>query len=123
MIGEIHKVILLFFDRRKGRMALKSRPVLVLAKADLEDYVVLPVSSVSRRQNLHPVYDVEVDPARYPALGLTKVCYIRTHKQLTVHIGEFRGLYGDLKGNYEALYLDVLTKREAFSQDITAQAL
>jgi hypothetical protein len=123
LIGEIHKVLTPFFDRVKGRMAFKSRPALVLARADGEDYVVLPVSSVSRRQNLHPVYDIEIDPAIYPRLHLTKVCYVRTHKQLTVHVGEFCGWYGDVKGNYEELYLTILEKWEAFHQDAALQAL
>ena len=35
-----------FYDLKIHQMSYKARPALVLAKADAEDYVILPVSSV-----------------------------------------------------------------------------
>lgn len=104
-------------------MQFKGRPALIIAKADQEDYVVIPISTVSNRANLDPDYDVEIDPAVYPLLGLDHVSYARTHKQLVIHSAEIGTLYGDMKSNYIDLYLDILQKREQFSQSITDQAL
>lgn len=123
MIGEIRKAILPYYDLKAGKMMFKSRPALIIAKADSGDYVTLPVSRVTRKENLHPVYDVPVDPAKYPALNLTSVSYVRTHKQTVIHADEISGLYGDMKANYEELFLEILEKREQFSCEITDQAL
>ena len=123
MIGEIRKAITPFYDSLHNRQNFKVRPVLVLAKADSGDYTVLPVSRVTRRENLHPVYDVEVDPAVYPSLNLKAVSYIRTHKQTTIHVAEIGDVIGDLKNSYEDLYLEVLSKREQYSSEVASQAL
>lgn len=61
MIGKIYKARTPFYDQINHRMSYKARPALVLAKADAEDYVVLPVSSISIRANIDPVYDIEID--------------------------------------------------------------
>ncbi|MED9965379.1 MAG: hypothetical protein UFJ18_01115 [Blautia sp.] len=38
-----------YYDSAKRRMAFKGRPVLVIGKADDSDYVVLPISRVTKR--------------------------------------------------------------------------
>ena len=123
MIGEVWTVLIGFYDVRIHRMNHKARPALVIAQADSDDYVILPISSVSRRENLDPLYDVEVDPAQYPLLGFPHLSYIRTHKQTTVHIGEMGSKKSDLRGTYPDLFLDVIAKREQFSNEITRQAI
>ena len=123
MIGEIRTVLTPFYDARTSSMSIKSRPGLIIAKADSQDYVLLPVSTITRQWNVDPVYDIEVDPSVYPLLGLNKRSYIRTHKQTVVHGAEIGKFIGDLKGTYSELYLEVLTKREQFSAEITKQAL
>ena len=123
MIGEIRAVLAQYYDSAKGKMAFKARPALIIAQADSSDYVVLPVSRVTRKENLHPVYDIEITPAQYPDLHLPSVSYVRTHKQIVVHSGEIGSVYGNMKTSYEELYLTVLEKREAFSREITDQAL
>ena len=96
---------------------------LVLAKADDDDYVVLPVSSIPDKRNIDPVYDVKIDLELYPKLNLTKTSYVRTHKQTVVHRASLRDEIGDLKFEYADLYLEILEKREAFNNLITQQAL
>lgn len=123
MIGEIRKAILPFYDQNAQRMAFKSRPVLILAQADTKDYVTLPISSVTRRQNLHTVYDIEVDPTQYPKLNLTKRSYVRTHKQTITNLASFRDIYANLKQEYPGLFLDILSTWESFQADVSSQAL
>ena len=120
--GKIYKALVKYFDMEKG-IAFKFRPVLILAKADAADFVVLPVSTVSRKENLNKYYDVMVDPEQYPLVNLNKVSYVRTHKQIIVHIAEITGEIGDLKANYSDLYSEILSKRSDFSDEITRQAL
>ena len=90
---------------------------------DAADFVVLPVSTVSRKENLNKYYDVMIDPEQYPLVNLNKVSYVRTHKQIIVHIAEITGEIGDLKANYSDLYSEILSKRSDFSDEITRQAL
>ena len=123
MIGEIRKAITPYYDMKAKATRFKSRPVLIIAKADSSDFVALPVSRVSRRQNLSPDYDIELDPANYPALSLNAVSYIRTHKQTVIHTSEIGDKIGNIKADYEDLYLDILTKRAQFSDEITNQAI
>lgn len=123
MIGKICKAITPFFDQNIGRMAYKARPALVLANADSGDFVILPVSSISHKNNIDPVYDVEIDPELYPNLNLKKVSYVRTHKQTIVNRACLQDEIGDLKTEYKDLFLDILEKRESFSKVITEQAL
>lgn len=123
MIGKIYKARTPFYDRQTHQTLYKARPALVLAKADADDYVVLPVSSISIKVNIDPVYDVEIDPAQYPKLNLKKVSYVRTHKQTIVHRADLHDEISDLKAEYEELYLKILEKRETFSDSITQQAL
>ena len=123
MIGKIYKARIPFYNQMTHQMSYKARPALVLAKADAEDYVVLPVSSISIRTNIDPVYDIEIDLGLYPKLNLRNTSYVRTHKQTIVNRANLRDEIGDLKSDYEELYLEILEKREAFSNSITQQAL
>lgn len=123
MIGEIYKARTPYYDQATHTMLYKARPALVLAKADADDYVVLPVSSISNRANIDPAYDIEIDPSLYPKINLTRTSYVRTHKQTVVHRANLRDEIGDLKSEYEDLYLTILERREAFSNSITQQAL
>nr|DAN02350.1 MAG TPA: endoribonuclease [Caudoviricetes sp.] len=123
MIGEIRKIITSYFDIMQEKKLFKFRPALIIAKADANDYIVLPISRVTRKENLHPVYDIKIEPSRFPKLNLSSVSYVRTHKQTVVHIAEISTLYGSIKDCYEELYLEILEKREQFSQEITNQAL
>lgn len=103
-------------------MQIKSRPALVIAQADAKDYIILPVSSVSKRKNLDPIYDVEIDPSVYPRLHLKNISYVRAHKQAVIHSADFSDRISDMKYEYPDLYEDILKKREMFSNEISKQA-
>lgn len=122
-IGEIRKTITPYYDLQHGMMRTKSRPALIIAKADSDDYVVLPISRITRQENRNEMYDIKVDPSSYPLLHLNAVSYIRTHKQTVIHQAEIGDLIGEIKSNYADLYLLVLERREQFSGEITNQAL
>lgn len=123
MIGKICKAFTPFYDQKTHKMSYKARPALVLAQADMEDYVILPVSSISIKTNIDPVYDVEIDPRLYPKLNLQKVSYVRTHKQTVVHRANLGGEIGDLKAEYEDLFLEILSKLDEFNKSIMNQVL
>ena len=123
MIGKICKAHTPYYNVKSKRMSFKSRPALVLARADTNDFVVLPVSTITYKENIDPVYDVPIDPSKYPNTNLLQVSYVRTHKQTTVHEAELTGVICDLKHEYPDLYIEILDKRESFSQEITNQAL
>lgn len=123
MIGKICKAITPFFDLNQNRMSYKSRPALVLAKADGDDFIILPISTITKKQNINPIYDVAIDPLKYPKLNLNRLSYVRTHKQTVVHRSSLIGEIGDISNNYQELYLEILLKRENFSNEVTAQAL
>jgi uncharacterized protein YifN (PemK superfamily) len=97
--------------------------VLILAGPRNNDYTVLPVSSISITKNIDPEYDIKLDPAVYPLLGLKKVCYIRTHKQTTVHMSSLTSCMGNLKTNYESLYIEIMEKLEKFNQEVVDSAI
>lgn len=123
MIGEIRKILTPFYDLSSSSMKIKSRPGLIIAQADAGDYVVLPLSTISRRENRNPVYDLVIDPAEYPLLRLRTVSFVRTHKQTVVHCGEIGECISSMKVSYPDLYLRVLEAREQFSEEISSQAL
>lgn len=123
MIGEIRRALTPFYDNTKNRMSFKSRPVLIIAQADNSDYIVLPVSRITRRENINEVYDIKIDPALYPSLNLSAVSYVRTHKQTVVHAAEIGSIYGNMKSDYPDIFLTILEKRDEFSKEITEQAL
>lgn len=123
MIGEIRKILTLYYDKTTKRQQIKSRPGLVIAAADSGDYVVLPISKVSDSRRIDPEYDIRVDPAVYTNLNLTCISYVRTHKQTTAHFANIGDKISDMRSEYEGLYLDILAKREEFSNEITRQAM
>ena len=122
-IGEIRKALTPYYDLSKNAMSIKSRPALIIAQADSEDYVVLPISRITRRNNRDATFDIEIDPSVYPLLNLNAISYVRTHKQTIIHKAEIGDLIGDLKTDYSELYLQILETRERFSEEITNQAI
>ena len=61
MIGKIFWSVFLFYDAKNSRNAFKKRPVLVISGPRNNDYTVLPISSVTKKQNLDSDYDFELD--------------------------------------------------------------
>ena len=123
LIGEIRIAKLHYYDSATKTTQHKNRPVLVIAKSDEKDYVILPISSVNVKENINEVYDLKIDPRDYPKANLAKTSYVRTHKQTITNYKDFvvRKI-SSLKDEYPDLYETILQKREKFSDEITKQS-
>lgn len=123
MIGKIYSSVIPYYDRNTQKNSYKKRPVLIIGGPRNNDYTVLPISTVSRKENLDNDYDIQVAPNQYPLLNLNQVSYVRTHKQTTVHKASLTTQIGDMKSDYEDLYLHVLEKLEDFNKKTLDNAL
>ena len=122
MIGKLYTCIVEYYNTKEHRLAWKSRPILIIGEPRNNDYTVLPVSTISRKENLDAEFDVKIDPAVYSALGLNKVSYVRTHKQLTVHYAKLGHFIGDLRSHYPELFEEIMQKLAVWNQLIQEQA-
>ncbi len=123
MIGKIYSSVVPFYDRKAQKNGYKKRPVLIIAGPRNNDYTILPISTVSIKENLDSDYDVEVDPGKYPLLNLKQLSYIRVHKQTTVHQASLTTEISDLREAYGDLYIDVLARLEKYNEQVISQAL
>lgn len=123
MIGQIYTSATKFYDKAAKCMRVKGRPVLVVGGPRNNDYTVLPISSISIPYNLDSEYDVPIDDLHRARLNLQKKCYVRTHKQLTVHYAMLTKFIGDLKKDDEELYLNILVKMEDYNKKVIDAAL
>ena len=123
MIGKAYISTFQYYDSRAHRMSFKNRPVLIVGKADQDDYVILPISRVTNSANLDADYDYKIDPADVPLMNLKQISYIRTHKQSIVHAGELTREIVDFRKEYEDKYIDVIAKMEEFQRKIVNNAL
>lgn len=123
MIGKAYVSIFKYYDNAKAKMSFKKRPVLIVGKADDTDYIVLPISRVSKRENLDEYYDVLLSPDTVPKLNLTQHSYVRTHKQSVVNIVELYREITDFKKDYMDIYLDIISKMEEFQKNLIDKAL
>jgi uncharacterized protein YifN (PemK superfamily) len=123
MIGKIYSSVIPYYDIKTHENSYKKRPVLIIGGPRNNDYTVLPISTVSRKENLDLEYDIEIDPLTYPLLNMNKVCYVRTHKQTIVHKASLTTEISDMKDSYENFYLTVLEKLEQFNNKIINDAL
>jgi len=121
-IGKIYSFSMPFYDAKKSCMGYKARPALILYGPRNGDYTVIPVSTIKDPKNRDADFDVKIDPVAFPNLGLHEVSYIRTHKQTTAHQGARYKYIGDLKGEYQTKYQEVIDLVEKFSQEITKNA-
>ncbi|MGN0158316.1 MAG: type II toxin-antitoxin system PemK/MazF family toxin [Brotaphodocola sp.] len=103
--------------------SFKCRLALIISGPRNNDYTVLPVSTITHKEHIDPDYDVKVEPAEYPKLNLNRTSYIKTHKQTVVHQASLVRQIGDLKTEYEELYLTVLEKLEDFNKLVMNNAL
>ena len=75
MIGKAYWAIFKYYDNTAHKMAFKKRPVLIIGQADESDYVVLPISRVTRREHIDQKYDFEIQVSNYPKLSLKTTSY------------------------------------------------
>lgn len=123
MIGKIVKAYTPFYDTAARKTQFKTRPALIIAKADNYDFVALPVSKISLSKNISPIYDIKIDPNLYPLTNLITISCVRTHKQCIIHQNNLGDTICNLKLQYNDLYVRILEKREKFNKEITKQAL
>lgn len=123
MIGKVYLSVVDFYNSRLQAMSRKARPVLIVAGPYENDYIVLPISTITNRSNLNPYYDIPISLQDRTVLGLPKECFIRTHKQLPLHSASLLKLKGDMKADLPDLYLDAIAKMEEFQRKIAADAI
>lgn len=123
MIGKAYVSTFPFYNNRSHKMDFKSRPVLIVGQADPTDYVILPISRVTNKDNIDSDYDFEITKQSVPLMNLAQTSYIRTHKQSVVHAGELTKEIIDFRKEYPDIYLDVIAKMEEFQKKIVDNAL
>lgn len=123
MIGTVWLSVVDFYDIRTKTTRRKTRPVLVVGGPKSNDYTVLPVSTITMRQNVDSQYDILVDQTNRTILSLNKECFIRTHKQMTIHQAQLVKQLGDMKNDLPDLYLDAVGRMEEYQKEIISNAL
>ena len=123
MIGKICTSTTPFYDCKSQKNSFKSRPVLIIAGPRNDDYTILPISTISKKENVDHEYDIPLSIKDYPLLNLKQDCYIRTHKQTTVHKKSIIKELSSLKDTYEDLYLNVFCKLEEYNKHILDNAI
>lgn len=123
LVGTIRSSRMPYYDSSTGSIQFKARPVLIL-KAEKEsgfsDFTVLPISSISFKNNIDQNFDVEVTKEMYPLLQLTKdVCYIRCGKFMTI---DNRNLgvqvISNLKDSYPDLWEHIISLAKEYISDV-----
>lgn len=124
MIGKICISAFKYYDSAKHRMAFKGRPVLIIGQADAGDYVALPISRVTKRENLDEHFDYEMKPEDYAesALQLSEVSFIRTHKQAVLNAGDITKEVIDLKAEFPDVFTQVIDLVEEFQKKMISDA-
>ena len=123
MIGKVYWSITQFYDSATKQMSFKRRPILIIDGPRNNDYTALPISTISKRVNLDPKYDIPIDPSQRAVLNLPRECFVRTHKQFPIHAANIHNQAGDMKNNLLDLYLNVLSKVEEYQQEVLNNAL
>lgn len=118
MVGKVYLSVVEYYDSKTKTTRKKGRPVLVVAGPRNNDYTVLPISTIKRREHLDSDYDIPIETNIRAGLALSEECFIRTHKQTTVHMGALIKQKGDMKNDYPDLYLTALQKMEEFQRHI-----
>lgn len=121
MIGKAYKSRVPYYDHITRSQKFKSRPCLIIGQADSGDYVILPISTVSDKSRIDPIYDMLLDKETYSFLK--KDSYLRTHKQTVVNIASLRDQLSDFKETYEETYLAAIMKVEEFQKQLITDAL
>lgn len=121
MIGKAYKSLLPYYDNRTHTQKFKSRPCLIIGKADSGDYIILPISSISDKSKIDPYYDIPLDKSTFAFLH--KDSFLRTHKQTICNVAHLKDQLADFKVTYEETYFDALSRVEQFQKQIINAAL
>lgn len=123
LIGKLCDSRFAYFDRRSNNYKYKLRPVLVIGveKEKLPcDITVLPVSKISRTENINENYDF---PLTYEEHGLLNLkydpSYVRIHKIATMHSKDLSfGTNHQLSIVYPETYSKIKEKLNEFSNGL-----
>lgn len=121
MIGKAYKSMVPYYDRVTRQRKFKSRPCLIIGQADVSDYVVLPISTISDKTKVDSFYDIPLDKTTYKFLNNDS--YLRTHKQTIVNLASLKDQLSDFKSSYEDTYIDALSKVEDFQKRLIDDAI
>lgn len=122
-VGKAYWAVVQYYDSASSEMKFKKRPIIVIGKADNNDLVVLPISSITKRYNRNAKYDYQIDPIDYPKLRLKHTSFIRTHKQTVLHEAEIVTEICDFKNEYEEAFLEIITRVSEFQEGLINDAL
>lgn len=112
-IGKLVTSYVPYYDSMAQSTKCKSRPFLIIGvenKFGSTDFNVLPVSTVTNKNNLSKEFDIEISGQNQKELLLNKVSYIRCHKQTIIHRNSIGKIVSDLKSINEAVYKEVKNK-------------
>ena len=123
MIGKAYVATFPFYNSQTQHMDFKKRPVLIIGRADVSDYIVLPISRVTNSANIDPEYDYQVTVHNVPLMNLSQTSYIRTHKQTIVNAGNLTKEIVDFKKEYQEMYLEIMCKVEDFQKKLVTDSL
>lgn len=122
MIGKVYTSAFQFYDNTQRRMRFKERPVLIIGDAHNNDYVVLPISTVSNHHNIDSHYDVMLVPQEITLMNLRTTSYVRTHRQTTIHRGQLHKEIIDFRKEYKEIYDTIIRRVEEFQATIVLNA-
>ena len=112
-----------YYDKVTCKKSFKVRPMLVIGESDSDEYVVLPVSKVSDKRRIHPVYDIKMEPADYPLLGLKVTSYLRVHKQTIMYTSDITRKICNVCDAYPDWYLEMCEKLAMFNKKISDEMI
>ncbi|CAM3567854.1 type II toxin-antitoxin system PemK/MazF family toxin [Pseudostreptobacillus hongkongensis] len=118
MVGKIYTALFPYFNSETKKHSYKQRPVLVISEAINNDYLILPVSTITNKENIHPEFDIKIDPKIYPKLNLNKSSYIRTHRQTSIYKAMLVFEISDLRKEYPSIYEKVIYNLNKFNQRV-----
>lgn len=119
LVGSIRISRMPYYDSASQRVKYKGRPILLL-KAEKgigeSDFSILPISSISHKENIDEIFDIEVTAEMYPLLKLNKdISYIRCAKISTVHSSTIsKDEISNLKEQYPELWDKVVLKLKEY---------
>lgn len=121
MIGKAYKSMIPYYDSLTKQRKFKSRPCLIIGKADESDYVVLPISTITDKRKIDTKYDIPLDKSIYTFLN--KDSYLRTHKQTIVNVISLKDQLSDFKHTYTNDYLQAILKVNEFQKELHENAM
>lgn len=114
-----------YFDIHSKKKKYKSRPVLIIGaeKKKFEcDLTMLPISSVSKKEHLNSNFDINIGLKECPDFKCITQdeCYVRTHKQSTVHSKDIitSKKFDDLEVEYSEKIVEIKEKLQEFNRTL-----